>query len=281
LVGASVDNPDGHFEDEQVVALQRRLIGSAGFHPLLPRPADWRSAPEYGDVSAELRALVGQEIAADERTWGFKDPQTCSLWPLWAQLFGELSVEPAVFFCVRPSEQVVRSMMVAYGLPQEHAEGVVLYRTMLALAEVDRPLFFVDHRRWRDDPVGQLTALSRHCGLDDPSVDVDAVVRTRYRPALDRQSDAPPLRLTGMLDRVDRLLGDTEGADYDQAAIDALVAEFQHELDDLDFVLRGVDRLRRGPVESALPAWARSASRRGVRVMRAGSAYWRRGSAPD
>jgi len=107
------------------------------------------------------------------------------------------------------------------------------------------------------------------------------VVRTRYRPALDRQSDAPPLRLTGMLRRVDRLLGDAEGSEYDRAAIDELVAEFRHELDDLDFVLRGVDRLRQGPAESVLPAWALSASRRGVRVMRAGSARWRRGSAPD
>ncbi len=218
LVGSSPNNPHGSFEDVEIVARHFRLTSSIPFHPLLPRPADWASSPAYDEVRSELTEYVAGEVTRDPSTWGFKDPQTASFWPMWERIFADVDVEPMVVYCVRPSAQVVRSLMVAYGMSQEFAEGIVAYRSLSALGDIDRPIHFVHYDRWREEPAEQLDGLARFCGLAEPT-DPAAMVAEVFDPRLDRQQAASLPAVSGVLLELDRVLAGCGGSAGDRVAV--------------------------------------------------------------
>ncbi|NNE45368.1 MAG: hypothetical protein HKN37_01780 [Rhodothermales bacterium] len=244
LVPPSPDNPTGHFEDLRINRAQQGLIKSIGMYALLPRPADWVSAPAYLETKKTLVAIVEEEVNRDYRPWGFKDPRTCLFWPLWEEVLRELDITPHVVFCVRPSSSVVSSLMTAYGLPQDLSEGIVLYRTFHALRDVQHPFFFLHYDRWQQDPISRITALAAHCGLDGQGVDMEGIIRENIRPELNREG-LSKLQLSTSLLELDHLLASFDGSDYDPERIDYWCQSVEKSMDDLDFILRGVERLYR------------------------------------
>jgi hypothetical protein len=244
LVGPSIDNPDGHFEDVSINALHQHLTRSIPLFPLLPRPDDWMAAEAFDEVATGLREHVANEIAAGPGLWGFKDPRTGSFWPMWEGILSDLDITPSVVLCSRPSAQIVRSMQVAYNTPQDWAEGIVLYRTLHTLEDVQRPIFFVSNDDWRNDAVQCLQDLTSFCGLDE-GLDAEAIVDRCYKPELARQSRVEPLPVSGALTKFDRVLADCHGTDYDRAELDRVCAEVRQEIRDLGFVFEGVERFRR------------------------------------
>lgn len=111
---ASPDNPDGHFEDVGIVDAQQLLLRSLHLSPYLPLPDDWTDSPAYGIARRRIATIVADEVTRDPRPWGFKDPRTCALWPLWQDVLATANAEPRVVFCVRRGEDVVRSK--GYGI---------------------------------------------------------------------------------------------------------------------------------------------------------------------
>ena len=247
LLPASPDNPDGHFEDVGIVDAQQLLLRSLHLSPYLPLPDDWTDSPAYGIARRRIATIVADEVTRDPRPWGFKDPRTCALWPLWQDVLATANVESRVVFCVRRGEDVVRSMVNAYDLSQDAAEGIYVYRTFHALDDVSEGWFFVKYADWFTTAEQQLRSLAEHCGLGNDTANHGSIVSGGFRPELDRESRGPELHLSGVVVEIDRLFDSFSGTAYDQGAIDDWCRSVEERIADFRFVYAGIDRFRTAP----------------------------------
>lgn len=244
LVPASKDNPDGHFEDVRIIRIQQALIDKMGLLPLLPRPSDWTLAKNYDKTQNKLCRLLEAEVDRDGSTWGFKDPRTCITWPLWQEVFGMTGVSPRPVFCTRDGAAVVGSMMTAYGLSQDHAEAIYLYRTLHALEDVREGWYFVRYGDWFGKGAdGQLLGLSRYCGIRASEERAASIVNSNVRPRLNRQARDSGLRLSGIINELDDMLNSFTGTDYDQDRIKDGCRSVRNRLSDFRFLTEGIRRI--------------------------------------
>jgi hypothetical protein len=92
LLGRSVFNRRGHFEDRFVVTTNKRLLlhfgGSWDDPPDMPR--DWLHEPFVQRLLARARAYHRAVVAPHAR-FAFKDPRTCLLVPFWQRAFGPMT----------------------------------------------------------------------------------------------------------------------------------------------------------------------------------------------
>ncbi len=243
LVPASEANPDGHFEDVQIRDVQQRFMKSLSLSPYLPRPAGWRESPDYRTAVRHLTELVAAANRRHDGVWGFKDPRTCVLWPLWQEVWAAIGIEARPVFCVREGTAVINSMMATYGLSQDVAEGIYVYRIFHSLQDVTEGWFFVQYPEWRRTPAAQLAELATYCGLGTDGADHESVVASVYRPELERHSTGASLAVSGLVSEADELLAQCSGMSYDQGQIDAWCASVERRMADFGFVFAGVTRL--------------------------------------
>src|SRR5690606_15698477 len=87
LIRSHLSNPDGHFEDVELVTLNDALLRQDG--------TDWRFHDEVplgcsAQGLASLQAYVARRDATHRKTgWGVKDPRVSLFLPTWAQLLGD------------------------------------------------------------------------------------------------------------------------------------------------------------------------------------------------
>src|ERR1051326_1993586 len=95
---------------------------------------------------AELESYVRQEFGS-ESLWGFKDPRTSVLLPLWKHIFNRMKVVPRYVVCVRSPAAFVQSMANNYRISQNDAEMVWLSRTVSALRDTGLDCFILHYER--------------------------------------------------------------------------------------------------------------------------------------
>lgn len=219
LVGASDDNPRGHFEDGQIVSLQGRLLRDSQMLPFLPRPDTWREGASLADIKNQLTSHVHEEVNAGDSMWGFKDPRTTLTWPLWQEVLTELSIRPLIVYCTRPSGHVVSSLVKAYGLGADEAEALILYRAYHSLRDMEaEDIFFVRYDDWWDDPRPTLDELGAFCGLD-PSDDEIAKALGVLEPRLARSQPAGSGQMSPLVEALDEVFSVSRGNRYDRELI--------------------------------------------------------------
>jgi len=112
-------NPNGHWERWEIVTYHDRILGVFDrdyYSPnhALALPSDWWSDRRVREIRDEL--IVWLRSRMDDRyRFGFKDPRTCRLLPLWHEVFAELDIEPNYVLCFRDPRQIVRSVAARDG----------------------------------------------------------------------------------------------------------------------------------------------------------------------
>lgn len=88
MLGARPSNPYGHFEDEEILAIHRRIMGQNG--------QTWQvtSPMPYSIGGADWEAMRGLAYRRnlEHPLWGFKDPRACFLLGAWKHLLPDLKV---------------------------------------------------------------------------------------------------------------------------------------------------------------------------------------------
>ncbi len=111
----SKKNKTGFWERQEFVAIQDEILATLGVpigspaHAVPMKPGWWR-AVEIRDLKKRLRDLLAEKLAEVRRPWGFKDPRTCRLLPLWGEIFEELDVIPRFVWAVRHPAEASLSM---------------------------------------------------------------------------------------------------------------------------------------------------------------------------
>ncbi len=111
----SIKNEAGFWERMDIVALHDEilsLIGAPVGNPrhALPFPDGWWRDAAVAPLRERLKATMADHLARTKGPWGFKDPRTCRLLPLWQEILKELNVSPRFIWAVRHPAEASLSM---------------------------------------------------------------------------------------------------------------------------------------------------------------------------
>ena len=159
----SQHNSGGFWERPDIVALHDELlevIGRPVNSPLhsVPFPAGWWRDKKVQPVKARMLKLVEKHLAETSGWWGFKDPRTCRLLPLWSELFEALDVRPHYVWTIRAPGESSASMAaknpVARPMSTQQAEVTWLaYNYDILRYLLGTQLIVVEYGEWFRDPL--------------------------------------------------------------------------------------------------------------------------------
>jgi glycosyltransferase involved in cell wall biosynthesis len=200
------DNPRGHWERWEIVEFHDRILGFfkrgyfTPFHDF-PLPVAWWADPRVAGVKREMIDFLDGRMG--KACFGFKDPRTARLMPVWHQIVKELNLAPRIVFCLRNPAQVARSLHARDGLDLDIGE----HRWFTYMVDFFRytnrfAICTVEYERWFDEPSVNLTKLQNFLNLDWPHSDPDLDLaisdivdyRLRHDASYHREASQPLVR---------------------------------------------------------------------------------------
>jgi GT2 family glycosyltransferase len=255
-------NPAGFWERPEIVAVHDevlaaidRKIGTA--QHLLPFPARWWRRKEVQALKPRLVEIAIRGIAGNSNgMWGFKDPRTCRMLPLWDEVLAGVGAEPIFVHAIRAPVEAGRSMSLKNPKlrPMSDAEGELmwlLYNRDVVHYLADRPhSTIIDYDDWFTNPEIAAEQLTRALGLSGAIPDeevmeiLDELVVGEFR---NHKETAPARRLTVARNFYEAMRSDQAGGAY-------RASQAQLPLIDMMFNSIGplVDQLRTMPDLSAV-----------------------------
>jgi hypothetical protein len=163
------DNPHGHWERWEIVGFHDRILGLFNrdywgrLHDFA-LPVAWWADPRVAQIRREMIGFLEERMG--EGWFGFKDPRTVRLMPVWHQILRELKLSPRVVFCLRNPAQVARSLQARDGLDPEIGE----YRWLVHVVDFYRyassfDVCTVEYEGWFKDPAANLDKLQQFLDL--------------------------------------------------------------------------------------------------------------------
>ncbi len=196
--GTSAANARGHWErprindlHDEVLALFGRAWNAPTHH--LALPDQWWTDPRVAPISETIAAYVEKTMSAD-RLFGFKDPRTARLLPMWPNLLDRLGAEPVYVFCVRDPAQVARSITARDRLAGDQAAYRWLVYNAQAVAGVGRAhVCVVRYEDWFVAPAAMIARLAQAVGLPARADMVSVVDEGLRHDALGAAEPVPAL----------------------------------------------------------------------------------------
>jgi hypothetical protein len=149
MMPATPDNSEGYWEHLGINTLQIRLLTALqrGWGTAEPLPENWQQSPVVPPFKTELKKIVAAEFAG-EKLWGWKDPRSCLLLPLWREILAEADTDLSCLFVVRSPVDVAGSLMRRDGIPFPHALGIWFHHNIAALRDAaGLPLVFLNYEK--------------------------------------------------------------------------------------------------------------------------------------
>lgn len=164
-------NENGYFEDPEIyqthenvlAALNRSWDTLEAIHPL---PVRWWHFPAMYPFREALVDIVRRRSDEGPGIWGFKDPRTGALLPLWNEVFRICGLEPVFVLCVRHPAAVARSLAERNGFSLFFSELLWFEKTLAGcLAIQDASHCLIHYEEWFEDPLPQTRRLCKIAGL--------------------------------------------------------------------------------------------------------------------
>jgi hypothetical protein len=183
-------NPRGHWERWEIVEFHDRILSLFNrdylghFHDFA-LPVAWWADPRVAQIRREIIAFLEQRMG--ESYFGFKDPRTVRLMPVWHQTLNELKLAPKLVLCVRNPAQVARSLHARDGLDPAIGE----YRWLVHMVDFFRyatnfDFCTVEYEEWFNNPSANIEKLQKFLDLSwqQSEADLALVLSGIVDPAL-------------------------------------------------------------------------------------------------
>jgi hypothetical protein len=163
-VSPAPDNAKGHWERWEIMRLQDQILdffNRSYFGPFhdFPLPAGWWTDPFVRQIDGEIGNFIVPSLSEGE-IFGFKDPRTARLLPMWARIFCKLKLNPRYIFCIRSPGEVARSLEARDGLAREIGEYRAITYIFDILRNIDSKEFCViNYDSWFVDPIANLNKI--------------------------------------------------------------------------------------------------------------------------
>jgi hypothetical protein len=229
---AHPSNPRGHWERWEIVEFHDRLLDLFNrdylgrFHDFA-LPVAWWADPRVAEIRREIVAFLQRRLG--DGYFGFKDPRTVRLMPVWHQIFNELKLAPKIVLCLRNPAQVARSLHARDGLDPAIGE----YRWLVHIIDFYRytsnfDCCLVEYEEWFDNPATNIEKLQTflHLPWQQSEADLRLVLSGIIDPTA-RHDDSPHRKASQPLVRtLYKLAGqvDRDAAARDQIAY--IVSQF-------------------------------------------------------
>ncbi len=165
-----LSNPRGHWERLELKAFHDQileLLGRGYYSPThdLPLPIAWWADPRVRAIQQAMTAFLRRRLP-EGCLFGFKDPRTARLLPVWHQIFDELKLAPRFVLCLRNPTQVARSLTTRDGLDPDIGE----YRWFRYMVEMlidlrNQKICTIEYEDWFGDTDINLRKLTHFLDL--------------------------------------------------------------------------------------------------------------------
>lgn len=230
---ADTGNELGHWEREDFVAAQDMILNIMDRNVFsdvhdFPLPPAWWRTPELIPHIRRLTDLVAKE-AANGTPFGFKDPRSVKLLPIWSHICARLELQPKFIVCVRNPAHVAKSLEARDGLDRSVGEFRWLDYTVDCFRHTKgRKFHIVHYEDWFSDPIGTLGGLRDFIGSDfglagdEALMAVESLIRpdANHGDLIRQRVDLPLVR------QFYGLVKNSSGSSDDTAMIDAFCGDF-------------------------------------------------------
>ncbi len=157
------DNAKGHWEDRDVLAINREVLAALALQWELIGAADAAhlQAPSLEPLVERARALVRANTAG-RSSWAFKDPRTSWLWPFWRRvLIDGGHFQPSFVWVIRHPRAVAQSLAHRDGFPSLKSHLLWLNHNLSPFEDVSaKSHVVVDYDRMLSRPQHELERIA-------------------------------------------------------------------------------------------------------------------------
>jgi hypothetical protein len=188
MTPARLENPEGYFEDSQIVEIHKNLINGLNAMDTAPLPDGWLNSTPSRHARQKLSLIVENRMAeAQGQVWGVKNPRTAVLLPLWTKVFNLANVVPVYILAVRDPATVAMSLKRQMNRDGGLSELQWLVRTCDAIHHTAADFFILHYEDWFRKPLEIACELLEYTGFDDAKAkDIPSIVGDIIKPNLNR-----------------------------------------------------------------------------------------------
>ncbi len=171
ICNASFDNPEGFWEQLGIRDFHDSLLSEFGksWDTETPLKGGWDKAVGVQPFKAQLLDLV-QRLFGSHSLWGWKEPRTCLVLPLWKSLLADLKAELACLFIVRSPLDIAESLRKRNGFSLKKSYGIWFNYNISALRALsDVPAVFVHYDRFLENWELELKRCAQGLGVPWPN----------------------------------------------------------------------------------------------------------------
>jgi len=171
FLDAQPENPTGYWEDRGVVDLNERVLRALG----LTWDDSARIDPARFAIPAlgKLRKAASRYVArtfAGRPLWGFKDPRTLRVLPLWLDVFAKSGAADAYLLVIRNPMSVAKSLFTRQRMALDDALRLWLAYSVPFFSRIaGKPLIVVDYDCFMREPRRELERVAYGLRLTLPS----------------------------------------------------------------------------------------------------------------
>jgi hypothetical protein len=173
MMPPSADNPGGFWEHIEINNFQVRLMSrlKQDWDITEPLPVGWQKSNAIHSFKNQLAKLVSRNFDG-HALWGWKEPRSCLLLPLWREILAEAQTELSCVFAVRNPVDVANSLMRRDAISFDRALGIWFHYNLVALKEsAGLPIVFMSYDRLLANWESEMRRCATGLGLDLPNVD--------------------------------------------------------------------------------------------------------------
>jgi hypothetical protein len=192
-------NAMGYFESIAISKIHDDLLAALGSswntsELFVPFPHNWWRAPLIAPFKQRLIAQVSGELRRVPGIWGFKDPRTARLLPLWKDIIAEMGLNPRYVLVVRDPSDVAKSLHAREQVHPVLSELLWLEHYTDVITQLgSRVHAIVDYAGWFSNPAAQADYLIRALDVAmPPQADIEsALARTISSELRHHQANGP------------------------------------------------------------------------------------------
>jgi hypothetical protein len=234
-IGENRSNPLGHFERWEIMELQDEVLGLFDrkyYSPThdYPLPPAWWADFRLRPIKERLKSCLTPVMSRSD-LFGFKDPRTTRLMPMWNQIFAELRLHPKFIVCLRNPAHVAASLLARDDLEIEIGEMRALDYIVDALRHTrGRDRCFIRYDDWMTEPMLNATKLLNFVNSSAPievrelEIAIQAVVRPEENRSGRSEIQARQPSIRSFFDLVNRF-AESDGTDQ---SLDSSIESFTH-----------------------------------------------------
>jgi len=172
-------NGKGYFESNALYECNDGVLRALDSHwdeirTLRPLSPAWWRLPAARETEQKLSELVRANLERFTGIWGFKDPRTAGLLPLWRRVFRNCGVRPIYVMTVRHPVAVAASLARRHGAQPRAGELLWLERYYQCFSSLGSQIRCVVHYEdWFSNPLEQARRLLAATGLEWPSSELE------------------------------------------------------------------------------------------------------------